>query len=69
LGLGSDACLPERRLRGRGGGAVCAGDDGVTADAVAENFGASYPRLARLEARYDPDNLFRLNANIRPSKR
>jgi hypothetical protein len=34
---------------------------------VRANFGDNYPRLVKLKDRYDPGNLFRLNANVLPS--
>lgn len=33
-----------------------------------DSFGPQYARLAELKRRYDPDNLFRLNQNIKPSQ-
>jgi len=34
---------------------------------VRASFGANFPRLVTLKKLYDPDNLFRLNPNIRPA--
>ena len=34
---------------------------------TAANFGPAYPRLVQLKNAYDPGNLFRLNANVKPT--
>jgi FAD/FMN-containing dehydrogenase len=37
------------------------------ADAVERAYGDHFARLAALKARYDPDNLLRMNQNIAPA--
>jgi FAD/FMN-containing dehydrogenase len=37
-----------------------------TGDPVAAAYGPNYRRLRELKTRYDPDNFFRMNQNIRP---
>ncbi len=37
-------------------------------EAVRASFGAKYARLRNIKAKYDPDNLFRMNANIPPGR-
>jgi FAD/FMN-containing dehydrogenase len=38
-------------------------------DRVAAAYGSNYDRLAQIKKQYDPDNLFHLNQNIKPSSR
>jgi FAD/FMN-containing dehydrogenase len=40
--------------------------DDERADAVAASYGPNYRRLQQLKAKYDPDNFFHINHNIRP---
>jgi FAD/FMN-containing dehydrogenase len=41
-------------------------DDDEVGDPVAAAYGPNYRRLQRIKAKYDPQNFFRMNQNIRP---
>lgn len=57
----------ERARPASAGGAYSAnlGDD-EGAERMRASYGTAYPRLARIKARYDAENFFRINANIEP---
>jgi FAD/FMN-containing dehydrogenase len=52
--------------RGIGSYVNAMSDSGVD-ERVRASYGAKYDRLAAIKATYDPDNLFHLNANIKPA--
>jgi hypothetical protein len=36
-------------------------------DRVKASYGANHDRLTKIKAKYDPNNLFRVNQNIKPA--
>jgi FAD/FMN-containing dehydrogenase len=43
-------------------------DHDDTTDAAAAAYGINYPRLQQIKAKYDPENVFRQNLNIKPAE-
>jgi FAD/FMN-containing dehydrogenase len=41
-------------------------DPEATTKQIDANYGTNYPRLVTIKTKYDPKNLFRLNANVKP---
>lgn len=41
-------------------------DDDEAGDSIAAAYGSNYRRLQKIKAKFDPNNLFRMNQNIRP---
>jgi FAD/FMN-containing dehydrogenase len=41
--------------------------EGEGEDRIRATYGDNYERLARAKAKYDPDNFFNVNQNIRPA--
>jgi hypothetical protein len=56
-----------RRFSGGGMYGNFGGLGDETQDTAARAYGANYARLAQLKAKYDPQNLFRMNQNIVPA--
>jgi len=52
---------------GAGGAYVNFMMDGEGDERIRATYGDNYERLAEIKAKYDPDNFFRVNQNIRPS--
>ena len=42
--------------------------EGEGEDRIRATYRDNYDRLARIKAKYDPENFFRVNQNIRPEK-
>jgi len=51
---------------GAGGAYVNFMMEGEGDDRIRATYRGNYERLSRIKARYDPDNFFRVNQNIRP---
>ena len=52
---------------GAGGAYVNFMMEGEGDERIRATYGDNYERLAQIKAKYDPENFFRVNQNIRPS--
>jgi len=52
---------------GAGGGYVNFMMESEGEERIRATYHTSYDKLARIKAKYDPDNFFRVNQNIRPA--
>ncbi len=59
-------CWHDLHPYGAGGAYVNFMMDGEGEDRIRATYGKNYDRLARIKAKYDPDNFFRVNQNIHP---
>jgi FAD/FMN-containing dehydrogenase len=63
-----DSIEEARGLDGAGGAYLnFSGDEATDERVVQQQFGGNLERLGAIKKQYDPDNLFRINNNIRPS--
>jgi FAD/FMN-containing dehydrogenase len=63
--VGSWEALHPYSAKGGGGYVNFMMDEGE--DRVRASYGSNYERLAQIKAKYDPENVFRLNQNIQPA--
>jgi FAD binding domain-containing protein/berberine-like enzyme len=61
-----EAVHPHNQNGGQGGGYVNFMMDDEGEGRIRATYGDNYDRLVTIKAKYDPDNLFRVNQNIRP---
>lgn len=63
-----DSIEAARRLDGAGGAYLnFSGDETTDERVIQQQFGGNLARLSAIKKQYDPNNLFRVNNNIKPA--